>query len=221
MPTSSPFASFTGCVSSRRSPDSPAFDGKVADSGPRDCRLASVSSASLRSGCSAEAARRALRRHWHPAPACASPDSRTAASVRPDDRDRVLEVLDRRLEVRHLAGHLRPVRRDLRAHGVEERAELAELVLAEIELDAQLALSQPRQAAADDMNGPQQQLREERRPEDRHRQRDQRGERGRSERSIQIAPNQQRRHADANRPELADRRAAAAACNSRLRPSSR
>ena len=69
-------------------------------------------------------------------------------ALRAHNRHGVLEMLDRRLEVRDLVGHLRPVGRDLRAHGVEERAELAELVLLiEIDPRAELALAQAGQAA--------------------------------------------------------------------------
>ena len=79
---------------------------------------------------------------------------------RVDDRDGVFEVLDRRLEVGHLAGHLRSIGRQLRAHRVEERAELAELVvLIEVEPHAELAAAEPRQPAADHVDRPQQQLR--------------------------------------------------------------
>ena len=106
--------------------------------------------------------RSATRRRSRPAAARASPGSRTAA--RPCGltiADGVLEVLDGRLEVRHLTGHLRPVGRQLRADGVEERAELAELVvLLEIEPDAELAAAEPRQPAPDHVNRPQEQLRE-------------------------------------------------------------
>ena len=78
-------------------------------------------------------------------------------------------MLDGRLEVRHLPGHLRSVGRQLRADRVEERAELAELVvLIEIELHAELAASEARQAAADHVNRPQQQLRQQHRDEHRH-----------------------------------------------------
>ena len=81
-----------------------------------------------------------------------------------DDRDRVLELLHGRLEVGDLPRHLRPVRRQLLAHLVEEGAELAELVpLAEVQPHAELAAPEAREAAANHVDRPEQQLREQHR----------------------------------------------------------
>ena len=74
--------------------------------------------------------------------------------------------------------------------------------LIEVEPDAELAAAQPRQAAADDVNRPQQQLREQHRADDRHGQRDDGRHDARAERRVQILPDQQRRDADADRAEI-------------------
>ena len=193
-----------------RSPLSP----NVADSGPRDWRLTSV--------CSDEPPQRMIAR---PAARRASaPARRSGSSERiagfansssprgVDDRHRVLELFDRRLEVRDLAGHLRSIGRQLFADGVEERAELAELVvLVEVQLHAELAAPQARQTAADHVNRPEQQLREQHRDQHRDGQRRQRRRERGPQRPFRSSPNQQRRHADADRSDLACRRAAAAA----------
>src|SRR5262245_20394721 len=68
-------------------------------------------------------------------------------TTRVDDGDGVLELLYGRLEVGHLSSHLRSIGGQLGAHRVEESPQLAELVvLAEIEADAELALTEPREA---------------------------------------------------------------------------
>jgi len=60
----------------------------------------------------------------------------------------------RRLQVRLLSREVHPIGRELLTHRVEERAELAELVTRrQIEGDAELALAEPREAAAEDVNG--------------------------------------------------------------------
>ena len=79
--------------------------------------------------------------------------------MRVDDGNRIFEVLHSRFEIGHLHGHLRSVGRQLRAVHIEEVTELAELVaLIEIELDTEFATTEPCQSAADDVDGPQQQL---------------------------------------------------------------
>ena len=59
---------------------------------------------------------------------------------------------------------IRPAhRRQLGADGVERAAEVAELLLRQIERDVELAASQPRQAALDDVDRPEHPLREQHR----------------------------------------------------------
>jgi hypothetical protein len=112
-------------------------------------------------------------------------------------------VLDSRLEVRHLPGHLGAIGRQLCADGVEKGPELAELVLLiEIQTHAELALPESRQTAPDDMNRPQHQLRQQHRPEHRDAEGDERRQRRRPQRGVEIAADQQRRHADPDRSEL-------------------
>ena len=119
------------------------------------------------------------------------------------DRDGVLQLLDRRFQVGHLSGHLRPIRRQLLADRVEERAELAELVfLIHVQLHAEFAFAQAGQPAANHVNRPQEELREQRRDQDRHSQRPQGRHNRRPQRLIQILPNQQRRHANPRRTNL-------------------
>ena len=128
-------------------------------------------------------------------------EQQLAAGV--DDRDRVLQLLDRRLKVGHLPGHLRAIGRQLLADGVEERAELAELVLlVEVELDAELALAEASQAAADHVDRPEEELRQQRRDQHRHRQRAERGDQCGTQRLVEVLADQQRRHADARRSNL-------------------
>ena len=77
-------------------------------------------------------------------------------------------MVDRRLEIRHLAGDLRSVGRQLLADRVERSAELAEfVVLVQVQLHAELAPAEARQAAPDDVDRPQQPLRQQRRDEHR------------------------------------------------------
>jgi hypothetical protein len=124
-------------------------------------------------------------------------------AARIDDRHGVLELLDRGLEIGHLAGHLRAISRQLGADRVEERTELPELVvLTQIESNTELAAAEARQPTADDMNGPEQKLREQHRAQDRD------GERGtgrddrRPQRRIEILPDEECRDADPNRSEI-------------------
>jgi hypothetical protein len=124
-------------------------------------------------------------------------------SARVDDRHRVLELFDRRLEVRDLAGHLGSIRRELLAHRVEKGAELAELVLlVQVELHANLALAQACQSAADHVNRTEEQLRQQRRDHHRNRERAKGGQQGRPQRLVEIVPDQQRRHADPRRSDF-------------------
>ena len=98
---------------------------------------------------------------------------------------------------------MRPIGRQLRADGIEKGAELAELVvLTEIEAHAQFAATEAREAAANDVNRSQQKLREEHRAHDRDGERDTGHHDGGAKRGVQILPDQQRRHPDANRSEI-------------------
>src|SRR5262249_19720825 len=125
-------------------------------------------------------------------------------AARVDDADGVFELLDRGLEVGDLTRHLRAVGRQLLADRVEEGAELAEFVVfAEVHLDAELAAPEPRQAAANQVNRTQQQLREQHRDEDRDRQGGERRPDPRPQRLVQVVADQQRRDTDANRSDLA------------------
>jgi hypothetical protein len=88
---------------------------------------------------------------------------------RADDRHGILKVLNGGLEIRNLTGHLRAIGRELRADRVEKFAQLAELILlVEIQTDAEFTPSEAREAAPDDMNRPEENLREEHSAEDRH-----------------------------------------------------
>src|SRR5687767_11591732 len=99
-----------------------------------------------------------------------------------------------------LADQGRAIRRQLLAHRVEEGAQFAELITRrEIERDAKLAFAEPRQAASEDMNGPQEELREKRRDEHRDPESDGRGNERRAQRSVQLLPHQQGRNADSDR----------------------
>ena len=133
-------------------------------------------------------------------------------AFRGEQRDGIFEVLHHRLVIGAGARPKRPLfvlvsstaaqRRELRAHGVERTAEVLELLLRQVEPHVQLAPSQAAQAALNDVNGPQQPLREQHR----YQRGDEQcghddGDRP-AERSPQLAPHQQRRHADANRAEL-------------------
>ena len=130
MPTSSPVGIVDRVGHDQRSPTRRSSPNG-ADSGPRDWRLtqrllrqpAQRMIRRRRSVVERRAGRRRRQQRAHRRVR----EQQLAARV--DDRDGVLEVLDRRLEVRHLAGHLRSIGRQLRADGVEERAELAELVV--------------------------------------------------------------------------------------------
>jgi hypothetical protein len=111
-------------------------------------------------------------------------------------------VLDRRLQVRLLPREQRSVRRELLADGVEKRPEVAELVvLMQVERDAELPFAEPRQPAADHVDGPEEQLREERRDDDRDQERGERDVDGRTERRVELLPHQHRGYADADRSE--------------------
>ena len=172
--------------------------------GPRDWRLASVSSASRRRAWSAgiELVERLAgfdaRQH-----VLGGGIREEQVALRADDRDRVLEVLERPTRGWRPARHLRTIGRELRADGVEERAELAELlVLLQVEPHAELAAAEPGQAAADDVNRPEQQLREGHRPEHRDAQREERRPDRVAEASGQVVADEQRRHADADRAEF-------------------
>ena len=128
-------------------------------------RLAVASSTALRYGCSGgeQIAHRPRRGRADPAAAWpASPGWRTAASPsgrRWRRRLRAGRCSRRgRCERRPRRGR-RAVGRQPRAHGVEEIAELAEfVVLRQIHHHAELALPQSGEAAADDVNRPEQQL---------------------------------------------------------------
>ena len=112
-----------------------------------------------------------------------------------DDGDGVLEVFDGRLEMRHLPGHLRAVRRQLRADGIEEVAQLAELVLLiEVEPDAELARPEAGETAANHVDRSQQELRQEHRDPERDSKRDDGRDKGGPERLDQAVANQQRRN---------------------------
>ena len=120
-------------------------------------------------------------------------------AARADDGHGVLQMLDGRFQVRHLPGHLRPIGGQLRADRVEEVSQITELVvLIEIETDAELTLTEPRQAASNDVNRFQQQLREEHRHEHRDRERDQRCRHCRAQRCIEVVADEQRGDANAN-----------------------
>ena len=132
---------------------------------PRERRVASVSSTSVRYGCpagsrpcsGARSRRRKRRLHRRIA------EEQLARRI--EQRDRVLEMLDGGLQVGLLAGEQRTIGGELLADGVEEVAQLAELVARrQIERHAELALAETRQAAAQDVNRPQQELREAGRP---------------------------------------------------------
>ena len=124
-------------------------------------------------------------------------------AARADDGHGVFQMLDGRFQVRHLPGHLRPIGGQLRADRVEEVSQITELVvLIEIETDAELTLTEPRQAASNDVNRPEQQLRQQARHKHRDRQRREGGGSGGSERRVEVLPDQQRRNADAERREL-------------------
>ena len=111
-------------------------------------------------------------------------------------------MLDRRLQVRLLSREQRAIRRELLADGVEERPELAELVVRrKIERDAELTFAETRQSAADHVDGAQEQLREHRGHDDRDQQRRERDVDGRPKRRVQLLTHQHRRHTDANRSE--------------------
>src|SRR5204863_7259361 len=82
---------------------------------------------------------------------------------RVEERDGVLQMFDRGLQVRLLSREERAVRRQLLTDRVEERPEVPELVvLIEIERDAELAFAKPREPAADHVDWPEEQLREQR-----------------------------------------------------------
>ena len=112
-------------------------------------------------------------------------------------------MFHRRFEVRDLPRHVRSIGRQLGADRVEKGAELSELVvLIEIQADAEFALAEPCEPAANDVNRPEQQLCEQHRHDDGHGQRgDGRGQRG-SQRSDQVVANQQRRDAHPNGSEF-------------------
>ena len=78
-------------------------------------------------------------------------------------------------------------------------------MLIEVELHAEFAAAQARQAAADDVDRPQQPLRQQRRDEDRDRERGAGDGHRRAERRVEILPDQQRRDTD---PDCADLRTA-------------
>ena len=118
-----------------------------------------------------------------------------------EDGHRVLERILARPEQRLCRRG--PVRRQPCADGVEEIAELTELVaLRQIHDHPKLALSQSGEAATDDVNGTEQQLRQEHRHEARADQDHEGGQNGRPQRLIEIALDEQRRDADVNRAEL-------------------
>ena len=136
--------------------------GTGADSGPRDWRLARVSSTACDTGVRAAGSRPRAARADRAAASRASRVGEQQLTVGIEDGDGVFEAVDDRLE-RPLAGQLL-VLRQLRAHGVEEVAELAELVLLrQVHHHAELALAQAGQAASDDVDRPEQQLRQEHR----------------------------------------------------------
>ena len=73
---------------------------------------------------------------------------------RVEQRDRVFEVLDGRLQIRLLTSERRAIRGELLADGVEEITELAELVARrQIQRHAELALAESRQAASQNVEG--------------------------------------------------------------------
>ena len=111
--------------------------------------------------------------------------------------------MHRRLEIGDLAGHLRTVGGQLGADGIEKRAELAELVvLSQVEAHAQFAPSKAGQPAANHVNRPQQQLRQQHRADDRDGEREARGDDRRAKRRIEIFPNEQRGYAHTDRAEV-------------------
>ena len=120
-----------------------------------------------------------------------------------EERHGIFQVLDRRLQVRLLPREVHPIGRELLTDRVEKCAELAELVTRrQIEGDAELAFAEPREAAAEDVNGPQQQAGEEARDNHRHAERGDGGvERGK-ERRIQLLTHQEGGDADADGAEL-------------------
>ncbi len=102
-------------------------------------------------------------------------------------------MLDRRLQVRLLPGEQRPVGRQLLADRVEERPELAELVVAiQVERDAELPLAEACQPAPDHVDRPQEQLREQPRDDDRDQQRRERDVEGRAQRRVELLAHQHR-----------------------------
>ena len=120
-------------------------------------------------------------------------------SQRIEERHRVLEMFDRRLEARLLTGELRAIGRQLLADRVEERAQFAELVvLRQVELHAELTFAEPCESAAEHVDWPQQQLCEKRRDQDRHAERHGRGDERGSQRGVQLLAHQYGREADSN-----------------------
>src|SRR6478609_5480212 len=83
----------------------------------------------------------------------------------PEDADGVSEVLDDRVDAQLGTGRGLAARKQLLAHRAQLLAELAELVLREIERRRRLAALQALQTAAQDVDRPQQPLREEQRAE--------------------------------------------------------
>ncbi len=122
---------------------------------------------------------------------------------RVQDGNLVLHVLDGRLEVGLLTGQLTPLRGQLGADGVEEAAQLAELVaLREVQPEPQLAATEAGEAPADHVDRPQHQASERAGREDGQKQGSERSdERGLQQRP-EVAADQERGKAHTNRAEV-------------------
>src|SRR4026207_2280417 len=112
-------------------------------------------------------------------------------------------MFDGGLQIRFLPREQRAIGRELLTDGIEEVTEFAELVArGQIERDAELPSTETRQAASQDVDWSQQELRKNSRDE--HRDGQRRG--SREQRVVQqitkLASHQQRRDADADRSEI-------------------
>ena len=82
-------------------------------------------------------------------------------ALRVEHRDGIFGVLSIAVDEHRLRRRLRPIGGQPRAHGVEELAELGELIVSrQIHHDAKFAPAEPRNPAADYMNGSEQYLRQ-------------------------------------------------------------
>jgi hypothetical protein len=130
-------------------------------------------------------------------------------ATRGEQRDGVLEVLHHRLVVGAAAGVQRAFfrlpalanRRQLGADLVEGAAQILEFLLGQVEAHVELTPAEPVQAALDHVDRAQQPLGQQHRDQRRNQQRGEHDGHGALESGAQLVADQQRGHADADRPE--------------------